>query len=71
MILADLVRGQHTRRVAAVDTCFFDVLHDAADGDGLAVAQRVYIDLERVVEELVDQHRMAAPCDVAVQPVDQ
>ena len=34
-----------------------DVLHDAADHDVLAVAERVDVDLDRVVEKAVEEHR--------------
>ena len=34
-----------------------DVLHDAADHHVLAVAERVDVDLDRVVQEAVEQHR--------------
>ena len=34
-----------------------DVLHDAADHDVRAVADRVDVDLDRVVQEAVEQHR--------------
>ena len=34
-----------------------DVLHDAADHDLGAVADRVDVDLDRVVQEAVEQHR--------------
>jgi hypothetical protein len=36
-----------------------DVLHDPADQVGVAIADGVDIDLDRVFEELVDQHRLA------------
>ena len=59
----DHPRGQRLRRdrargVAAVHARFLDVLHDAAD-QHLAgrVADRVDVDLDRVLEEAVDQHR--------------
>jgi hypothetical protein len=55
--LADLVGGQHAARVAAVDAGLLDVLHDAADHALLAVGQRVDVDLERVLQELVHQDR--------------
>ena len=35
----------------------FDVFHHAADEDALAVAQAIDIDLDRIVEEAVEQHR--------------
>ena len=51
-------RRQRARRIAGVDPGFLDVLHDAADVDLGAVAQRVDVDLDRVLEEAVDEHRM-------------
>ncbi|SHV99803.1 Uncharacterised protein [Mycobacteroides abscessus subsp. abscessus] len=65
-------RWQRTGGVARVDTSLLDVLHDAAEIDLGAVAQRVDIDLDRVLQEPVHQHRMlgrqlGGPGDVAVQ----
>ena len=51
-------RRQRARRVAGVDAGLLDVLHDAADVDLGAVAQRVDVDLDGVLEEPVDEHRM-------------
>ena len=51
------VGRQGTGGVAGVDTGLFDVLHDAADKDRLAVADGVHVDLNGVVEETVQQHR--------------
>src|SRR5450830_1311881 len=42
--------------VAGVHARLFDVLHDGADVDVVAVADRVHVDLDSVLEELVDQH---------------
>ena len=52
------VRRQRARRVARVDAGLLDVLHHAADHDraGL-VGDDVDVELDRVVEELVDQQR--------------
>jgi hypothetical protein len=47
---------QRARRVARMHARLLDVLHDAADEDGLAVADRVDVHLDRVVEEAVDEH---------------
>ena len=52
------VRRQRARGVAGVDAGLLDVLHDAADDDARAVAHRVDVDLDRVLEEPVDQHRV-------------
>jgi len=38
-----------------MDTRLLDMLHDAADVDVLAVADRVDVDLDRVLDEAVDQ----------------
>ena len=51
-------RRQRARRVAGVDAGLLDVLHDPADVDLGAVAQRVDVDLDRVLEEAVDEHRV-------------
>ena len=53
-------RRQHARRVAGVDAGLLDVLHHAAEVDLGAVAQRVDVDLDRVVQEPVDQNRVIA-----------
>ena len=55
LVVADRVRRERARRVAGVDARLLDVLHHAADQDVLAVAERVDVDLEGVLEELVDQ----------------
>jgi hypothetical protein len=36
-----------------------DVLHDPADHDALAVGHRVDVDLDRVVQEAVEQHGLS------------
>ena len=43
-----------------MDAGFLDMLHDAGDDDVGAVADRVDIDLDRVAQILVDQHRAVA-----------
>ncbi len=48
---------QHARGVTRVDARLLDVLHHAAEEHLLAVEERVDVDLDRVVEELVDQQR--------------
>ena len=53
------LRGQHAGRVAGVDAGLLDVLHHGADEDLLAVAERVDVDLDRVLDEAVDEHRPA------------
>ena len=52
---AERVRRQHARGVAGVDAGLLDVLHDPADPDVLAVADRVDVDLDRVLEEAVEE----------------
>ncbi len=56
-LLAQRERRQRTGRIAGMHARLFDVLHDAADDDLLAVAQGVDIDLGGIVEEAVEQHR--------------
>ena len=51
-------RRDRARGVAGVHACFLDVLHDPADEHVTgAVAQRVDVDLDRVLEEAVDERR--------------
>ena len=58
-----------------MDAGLLDVLHDAADDDGRAVADRVDVDLDGLLEELVDEHRLdrgeawTASAHVAVERV--
>ncbi len=54
---AERDRGQRARRVAGVDAGLLDVLHDAAEVELVAVVERVHVDLDRVVQEAVDQDR--------------
>src|SRR6185503_12240667 len=51
-------RRQRARRVAGVDAGLLDVLHDATDVHLGAVAQRIDVDLDGVLEEAVDQDGM-------------
>ena len=51
---AQRVGRQHARRVPGVDPGLLDVLHDPGDPDGLAVAQGVDVDLDRVLQEAVE-----------------
>ena len=51
VIVADLVGRQHAGAVAGVDARLFDVLHDAADHDPLAVADRVHVHFDRHLPE--------------------
>ena len=41
-----------------MNTGLFDVLHDAAEIQFLAVEQCVHVNLNRVIEEAIHQHRM-------------
>ncbi len=40
-----------------MDARLFDVLHDAADDDPFAVADRVDVDLIRILQKLIDENR--------------
>ena len=48
-------RGEDAGRVAGVDPGLLDVLHDPADHDAGPVADRVHVDLDRVLQELVHE----------------
>ena len=50
-------RRRHRGRVARVDPRLFDVFEDAADDDPLAVGDCVDVDLDRALEEVVEQDR--------------
>ena len=63
------LRRQRAGRVAGMNAGFLDMFHDAADIDVLAVAQRVDINLDGVVQEAVDQHRVVAGNDNRVTHV--
>ncbi len=57
-----------------MDAGLLDVLHHAAQIELLAVVQGVHVDLDRIIEEPVDQHRVAraglgGPGDVRLQRV--
>ena len=52
------VRRQHGGRVAGVDAGLLDVLQDAADHRAVAVGDQVEIELDGVLEEAVEQHRV-------------
>ena len=65
-------RRQRAGRVAGVDAGLLDVLHHPAQVELGAVVERVDVDLDRVVEEPVDQHRvgrgdLGGPLDVGGQ----
>ena len=52
--------GQHAARVAGVDAGLLDVLHHGGDVGVLAVGERVDVDLDRVLEEAVDEQSRPA-----------
>ena len=52
-------RGDHAGRVPGVHAGLLDVLHDRADPHLLAVAQRVHVDLDRVLQEAVEEDGVA------------
>ena len=50
--------GDHAGRVSGVDPGLLDMLHDPADQNLLAVADRIDVEFDRVLEERIDQHRV-------------
>ena len=58
MLFRDHVRRQHARAVPGVDPGLLDVLHDAADHHGLAVAHCVHVNFESVFQKAIDQDRV-------------
>ena len=72
LLAAERDRRQGAGGVAGVDAGLLDVLHHAAEEELLAVEERVHVDLDRVVEEPVDEHRvlradLGGPHDVALE----
>ena len=59
-ILGQGVGRQGTGRISGVNSGFLYVLHDARHENGFAVAHRVGVDLDRLAEVTVDQHRAGA-----------
>ncbi len=57
-LLLQIDGRDRTGAVAGMDASLLDVLHDAADYDGLAVADCIDVELSRIAEELVDQDRV-------------
>ena len=57
-VLAEAHRRDHAGRVAGVDPGLLDVLHHRGDEALVAVAERVDVDLDRVLEEAVEQQRV-------------
>ena len=71
-LVPERVRRQDAGRVARVHAGLLDVLHDPADPDVLAVAERVDVDLDRVLQEAVEEDRGAlARGRVALEVVQQ
>src|SRR5690606_28332448 len=58
VLAAQGARGQRAGRVAGGDAGLLDVLHHAAEVELLAVVDRVHVDLDGVVEDPVDEHRV-------------
>ena len=54
-------RRQHAGRVAGVDAGLLDVLHDRRHVGVVPVAERVDVDLDRALEEAVDQDALLGP----------
>ena len=50
-----------------MDPGLLDVLHDARDVDLLAVGERVHVELDRVLEEAVEQQRVHAGRHLALR----
>ena len=57
LIVAERARRQGACGVAGMHTRFLDMLHDAADVEFLPVEQRIDIDFDGVLQELVDKQR--------------
>ena len=66
--LAQRQRRDHAGRVAGVHAGLLDVLHDRADPGPRAVADGVDVDLDRVLDEAVDQRAGLAPAATAARP---
>ena len=59
MSLRHEIRRHDAGAVARMNSRLFDVLHDAADDDGARfVGDRIDVELECILDEFVDQHRM-------------
>ena len=69
MSCVESIRRQRTRRVARMHTGLFDVLHDRADHDLLAVADRIDVDLDRLIEKVIEQHRRRIRHDECVAQI--
>ena len=53
---------QTTRAVAGVHAGPFDVFHDPADHDLIAVGQSIDIDFDGIIEKFIHQHRVLRRC---------
>ena len=59
MAVDHLERRHHAGAVAGMDARLLDVLHDAADDDRAGrIGDRIDVELDGILEELVDQDRM-------------
>ena len=67
-LVADREGRDHAGRVAGVDAGLLDVLHHRADQDVVAVGDRVDVDLDRVLDEGVDQRARARSAPPAASP---
>ncbi len=61
LLHAHRLRRQHAGGVARVDSRFLHVLHHGCDVDLLAVAERVDVELDRMLEEAIDERRPGHP----------
>ena len=52
---SEIDSGEYAGGVTGVDSGLLDVLHDAGDDDIGAIAERVDVDFDRVLEEMVDE----------------
>ena len=61
---------QHARRVTGMHAGFLDVLHDRADVGVLSIRDRVDVDLNRALDEAIDQNGAVDPADVIRRVAD-
>ena len=54
-MVGDIHGWQHAGRIAGVNSSFFDMLHDSADDDVLAIRERIYVNFDRVLKKVVDK----------------
>jgi hypothetical protein len=62
-------RGDHARGVPGVHAGLLDVLHDRPDPDLVAVAEGVDVDLDRVLQEAVEEDRARLPVRACAREV--